>query len=609
MSGFTSGFQVGFGAVMAGKRARLQEEEAAQRRRMTDMQLRRLEQDEADRQELRDAAAGKTSTGTTAGPTAGAALAAAATRAQAHSPAPAIEPITPSGEEGAPPTVDAPPALPIKQPATSPGAAMARAAAPVAASQPGQPAAEPVATATPVRLPGRDLAEAAMPAATPVAPPAATDPAAPIAAPAATPPAAAPGEPPEDTAITQGRRIAKVLRKQGRIKEAGEVEDQMRRYIDEGTDKALDVLIAGGDGPAAIAAYNAQGRDKFGKDDKVEVIRRYQVTRPGYAPIDTAEIEITKDGQKTRIQDVFAARYKLHEKSLEMARQGYQAGRDEKADARADRQLDINERWRTDQAEHQRNVLAETVRAHNMTYNAQMARVAAAGAGPDTAVLGLTPADRQKAHDGIDKALADEFPIKDALSPDDAALARQKQQALRGIAQMGFDNAYAAGQSITQQEAIAAAKLSMDPKNLLKSGNWMVVKVNGKQVPIAQMRAPETAQDPAATAGPATPGAAMATAARRPVAPPAPAPAAAPTPTVDPASPAGRSQARQAAARAQAAERQAAAEAASAQLAAQLDADLKSMSPLEVVRKYDAQRRSLPPAALQRLRQAEQSIR
>lgn len=255
-------------------------------------------------------------------------------------------------------------------------------------------------------------------------------------------------------------RVARTLMSQGRLEEAAKLTEQVARSREEGVLKMLDVIAAGGDGNAAKEVFNRSGVERLGPNDEVRVVRRYNLERPGYAPIPTAEVQILRNGQVVQhIPDVVSLRH-LSEKALEMAKQGYQAGRDEKADDRAERQLQSLEQYRRDAGR------AAIIRAQ---------RIGTDGRGAGTDRDGLTASERTTAHEKIAKILDDEFVVDPLMGdPDEAGLIEQKRSRLQDRAFEAFDLSYALwddgqgiGGPISHHEAVQAAKAAEDPTKII----------------------------------------------------------------------------------------------------------------------------------------------
>lgn len=294
-------------------------------------------------------------------------------------------------------------------------------------------------------------------------------------------------------------RAAAELTRQGRLDDAGKLIEQVAKDRQEGWDKALDVILAGGDSEAAKAAYNRLGTDRLGPNDDIRVVRTFEHKRAGYGAIPSAEVQIVRNGQVVQhIPDVFQARYFLGnpEKMVELAKQEYQAGRDVKADDRAERQVAVaeknaetNERWRRDQADAARRRNSEDPRRD------------------------LTLADETKYHEAFEK-MADSLFEGGLNESSEQAEARQRRrgqwtQQVHGITRLAFGW----GVPVTPQE-VALVVGVRDPARLQprqgRDGRWYeFAYLNGRWIPRREIAAPapKDAQEPDAAAAPGEAGA------------------------------------------------------------------------------------------------------
>lgn len=287
-------------------------------------------------------------------------------------------------------------------------------------------------------------------------------------------------------------RIADTLLGQGRVTEATQLIEAVSKSREEGVLKMLDVIAAGGDGNAAKEAFNRMGTERMGPNDEVRVLRRYNLERPGYAPIPTAEVQIIRNGQVVQhIPDVVSMRH-LADKQLDMAKQGYQAGRDEKEDARKDAESKSLVEYR------QAGARAADARAAALA-NAGAADAGAADAG------GLTLSDVDKVHKTINDLAKDLFDPKQALDEEGAADIRRQRDVFVERAQDTVRLSFGAGVPITAYEAQIAVGIR-DPQRVGRTqdpntGQWYeVVHVNGRWIPRRTLEAPK--QGDAADKGP-----------------------------------------------------------------------------------------------------------
>lgn len=296
----------------------------------------------------------------------------------------------------------------------------------------------------------------------------------------------------------QMSRAAAVLRKQGRFDEANKLGDTLQKWRNEGVDKAIDTILAGGNEQDAVAAYDGQGKDKFGAKDGIKIIRRYKVERPGYAPIDTAEVEITKDGRTQRVQDIAAVRYKLSENALEMAKTARDSQRQDENDnfnrGRVLSELDLKNRELKNK---EAGTASEDAYRKGMIgiHQAQERRLSAATAAATAPQTGLTLDALGKADERFESLASSRYSTKGLEGDALASTSAQRNQFLVN-SQLAFRTAHAAGVPVTPDEAALAAAALDSPKagaigkaKASDGAEYLTVKVNGRQIPIRKLDA------------------------------------------------------------------------------------------------------------------------
>ncbi|MFT4101114.1 MAG: hypothetical protein QM674_08785 [Burkholderiaceae bacterium] len=326
------------------------------------------------------------------------------------------------------------------------------------------------------------------------------------------------------------QRAADVLRSQGRLEAAGKLEDQLAAWKQEGMDKAMDTILAGGDGASAVETYNSIGKHKLGKGDGVTVLRRYQHQRPGFAPMDDAEVEVNIGGQKTVISSVLAARHKIDPYAV--ARQGYASQRDEAKDAKDDRRLTLAEQAQAtrdrmaDQRERMNDARLGQIEAGVRLANARAAGLESGSGGAGD--RGVTHEQQDKWDSALESRAKGLFPEPEfGASAEDLSRSRQARNQWKLMALDTLTYARSNGQPMSVEFASQAAQEAMaNPKarGLKDLGNGLVVPVVSFQGKTVQVGAPMDKPQPApaqpeapparSTAARPSPGAQLAAAAK-----------------------------------------------------------------------------------------------
>ena len=133
------------------------------------------------------------------------------------------------------------------------------------------------------------------------------------------------------------QRQADYAAAQGRTKRVMELHEQLDRIKKSGYEPMFDHVLDGGDDAGAGKILDDHGMSGA----QVRVLSRSTINNPGYAPINTADIEVTRNGKTEVIRNIGAVRAGINEKRLELAQHGYDAGVQEKRDTREQGRLDL----------------------------------------------------------------------------------------------------------------------------------------------------------------------------------------------------------------------------------------------------------------------------
>ena len=321
-----------------------------------------------------------------------------------------------------------------------------------------------------------------------------------------------------DAQNTPGARVqrgADVLRRQGKMGEAQKMDDMLAAWKQEGMDRAMDTILSGGDGDAAKQAYNGIGKHTLGDKDSVRVLRRYQIENPGFAPIDTAEVEIDMGGKRTVIPNLAAARHKLD--SLAIAKQGYQAQKDDARAALDERKTSIAEAaqaTRDRQADQRERLISAQIGGINARI-AHMGSEGGAGKG-GAAQGGMTTADIDKIDGELEGRAKGIFPDPEmGGTPEQAAQLRKARDQWKLMSINAATYARSNGQPMSLEfasQAALEAQRNPQARGMVKLPDGRVapaVVFQGKTVQLGPPQsAPEQqAQAPVAPTAPQAPAA------------------------------------------------------------------------------------------------------
>lgn len=284
-----------------------------------------------------------------------------------------------------------------------------------------------------------------------------------------------------NTPVSSAKRVANELRAQGKFTDAAQLETWVRQQQKEGTDRLYDAIMRGQDGEAAKAIYNEMGGDRLGDGDTIEVQSRYNMELPGIGAIPTADIVVSRGGQRTVIRNIAMERFNLSDRALELAKAGTEAQRNARKDALDERRANASIRA-SDALAASRNALRRQAEAEIKRADEAARRAKEIGRAP----IDYSDKDRRDDYKAIDALARQLTGIDDAIVTEGTERQALEQQTSEAFSLMLtlHTNALQAGVRLTPEEARMASQEVIAGK-VERMGDYLVVRLpSGRMVPV-----------------------------------------------------------------------------------------------------------------------------